>query len=99
MKKIGQYLLMFWLFGGGFVISLGCLIMSWKIALGVFCAWGCTWIASMIYWGFKARVLYLIEKDKKAKQPTGSPPDSIAEAVARGLKEGSEDYARRHPRN
>ena len=95
MKKIGQYLLMFWLFGGGFVISLGCFILSWKIALGVFCVWGCTWIASMIYWGFKAKILYLIEKDKKDKQP---PVGSIAEAVAKGLKEGVED-ARRCSRN
>ncbi len=100
MKKIGQYLLMFWLFGGGFVISLGCFIVSWKIALGVFCAWGCTWIASMIYWGFKARVLYLIEKEKsdKAKKDK-TPPDSFAEAISRGLKEGSEEYARRHNKN
>ncbi len=98
MKKIGQYLLMFWLFGGGFVISLGCLILSWQISLGVFCFWGCTWIASIIHWCLKARVLYLIEKDKKAKQPTGSPPDSFSEAIARGLREGRED-AKRHPRN
>ncbi len=99
MKKIGQYLLMFWLFGGGFVISLGCLIFSWQIALGVFCVWGCTWIASIIYWCFKARVFYLTEKDKQAKKPKYSPPDSISEAITRGLKEGSEEYARRHPRN
>jgi len=95
MKKIGQYLLAFWLFGGGFVISLGCLILAWEIALGVFCVWGCTWVAAIIYWCFKAKALYLIEKDKKEKTP---PVDSIAEAVARGLKEGQE-RARRYPRN
>jgi len=91
MKKIGQYMLAFWLFGGGFVISLGCLILSWKIALGVFCVWGCSWVASIIYWCFKARVLYLIEKDKQKKKPTAG---SIAEAVARVRKEIKEDASR-----
>lgn len=62
MKKIIQYFLAFWLFGGGFIISLGCLIWSWQIALGVFCAWACLWIVIIIYWCFKTKALYFIEK-------------------------------------
>ena len=70
MKNILQYLLAFWFFGGGFVISLGCLILSWEIALGVFCFWGCTLVASIIYWYFKIKTLYLINK-AKLKKKTG----------------------------
>ena len=88
MKKIGQYILAFWLFGGGFVISLGCLILSWQIALGVFCVWGCTWVVSIIYWCFQVKVIYLIEKEKKEKA------QKLKDAIDKGIKEGQENASR-----
>lgn len=68
MKKILQYLMAFWLLGGGFVISLCCLVWSWKIALGILCAWLCIWIIMIMYWCFKTKALYLIKKDKLDKK-------------------------------
>ncbi len=39
LKDIFDFILMAWLFGGGFVLAILCLVWSWKIAVITFCAW------------------------------------------------------------
>jgi len=44
IKKIWEWISCFWCFGGGFVLSMMCLIFSWKLALILFCLWLLSWI-------------------------------------------------------
>lgn len=44
LKKIFDAVSIFWCFGGGFFISILCLIWSWKLSLAILCLWGCSWI-------------------------------------------------------
>jgi hypothetical protein len=44
IKTIWDWISCFWCFGGGFVLSVMCFILSWKLSLSVFCLWLCTWI-------------------------------------------------------
>ena len=48
----------FWLLGGGIVISLFSLILSWKLALGILCVW----LASLI-----ATALWLVNQSMKGR--------------------------------
>lgn len=39
IKNIADFMSIVWVFGGGFVIALLCLIWMWEIALAIFCVW------------------------------------------------------------
>lgn len=48
-KDIFYFILMFWIFGGGLILALLGLVISWKLTLIIFCAWVCSVIFALIW--------------------------------------------------
>ncbi len=48
LKNIAELMLISWLCGGGFFISLLCLILTWKLSLVVFCVWTISCIVAIM---------------------------------------------------
>lgn len=63
IKSIINFIGLFWLGGGGFILALLGFIWTWKLALAIFCVWGCSWVITIILLIGKA----IIEYESKTK--------------------------------
>lgn len=68
MNKVISWITLFWLWGGGLLISLLGLILSWQTALTIFCLWCGCWVVvflSVLHHIVKAAAKIAEEKDNE----------------------------------